>query len=130
MKQVKYCLDTHPLIWYFTGTKTLSSSAKSALDEIFSGKARGILSVIIPLEVFHFSLKYPKFDFRGFLMHLKQGSFSLVSLDSVILKYCYQLPKTMEIHDRIIASTCLVTKSVLVTKDPVIRALKTVKTIW
>lgn len=130
MKQVKYCLDTHPLIWYFTRTKTLSLRAKSALDEIFSGKAHGVLSVIVLLEIFHFSLKYPNFNFREFLLNLKKGSFSLVSLDAVILKQSYELPKNLEIHDRIIAATSLVTKSVLVTKDPVIRKLRTVKTIW
>ena len=130
MNSPEYCLDTHPLIWYFTQATTLSQSAKSILEEIFRGASRGILSPIVLLEIFHISRKNKKVVFSKFLKKLQKSNISLISTDAAILGYCYQLPKSLEIHDRIIAATALATQSVLITKDPELRALQTIKTIW
>lgn len=130
MKHSKYCLDTHPIIWYFTGQKTLSKKAKKVIDNIFSGKFDCFISSIVLLEAFHVSLKYKKFNFPKFLDSLRLSNVIAVPLDKVILESCYRLPKQLNIHDRVILATSRVTGSSLVTKDKDLRKFSSAKTIW
>lgn len=130
MSPLKYCLDTHPLIWYFTGQKTLSTDAKDALDDIFSGKADCFISSIVLLETFHLSIKKKSFNFLTFLKQIRLSNVIIVPLDKVILSACYRLPKNLDIHDRVITATSLVSNSFLITKDPTIRKLREIETLW
>lgn len=130
MNSPKYCLDTHPLIWYFTGQKTLSANAKKILDEIFSGKSTGYMSTIVFLEAFHLSLKKKSFIFPDFLKNLRLSNIIAVPLDKVILSFCYTLSPELDIHDRVIAATAIVNNSILVTKDPNLQKFKKIKTLW
>ena len=126
----KYCIDTHALVWYVTGQKTLSNAAKTAIDAVFTRKAEGYLSAIIFLELLHLSFKQKQFTFPKLLQELRRPNIFIVSVDQDILKVCYTLSHTLDIHDRIIAATTLVTKSKLITKDPLItKSLKT-SVIW
>lgn len=130
MSSFKYCLDTHPLVWYFLGQKTLSSKAKEILDEIFFGEAACYIPSIVILEVFYFSLKKPKFIFKNFFQKLQIPNIVVVSFDKAVLVNCFRLAKNLDIHDRIICSTAITTKSVLITKDKEIQKLKSVKSTW
>ncbi len=130
MKEPKYCLDTHPIIWYFIGQKTLSQKAKKILDQIFSQEAIGFISSIVLLEVFHLSLKKETFIFSQFLKTIRLPNIIIVPLDKVVLSKCFLLPKNLEIHDRAISATALVNNSVLITKDPDLKAMPGLKTLW
>lgn len=130
MRRIKYCLDTHPLIWYFTGQQTLSKIAKSTLDEIFVHNASCFIPTIVLLETFHLSLKKPSFVFPKFLDSLRLENITIVPLDAVVLSYCYRLPRNLDIHDRVIAATAQATKATLITKDTVIRNTHVIRTIW
>ena len=130
MSLPKYCLDTHPLIWYFTGQKTLSVKSRKIINGIFSQKSTCFLSSIVLLEAFHVGLKNKKFVFPKFIQQLRLSNIIIVPLDKVILKTCYQLPKQLDIHDRIITATALVNKTALITKDKEIRKISSIKTIW
>lgn len=130
MNSPKFSLDTHPLVCYFTGQKTLSSRAKQALDEVFSGRKLCFIASIVLLETFHLSLKNKKFIFPKFLRKLKLPNIIIVPLDKVILTICYRLPKHLNIHDRVIAATAMINKCSLVTKDRQIRKLSSLKTTW
>lgn len=126
----KYSLDTHPLVWYFTGEKTLSPKAKNALDEVFLEKIFCFLSSIVLLEVFHLSLRKKGFVFSKFLKNLKHPNIIIVPLDKLVLLECYKLPKNLGIHDRVIVATATVNKCLLITKDKEIRRLPRLKTLW
>lgn len=128
--QNKYCLDTHPLVWYVTRQSTLSSSAKTILDGIFLRKVPAYLSAIVLLEMFHLSLKRTDFQFPDFLKRLRQSHIHVVSIDQHILSCCYTLPATLDIHDRIIVATAKITHTTLITRDPVIQKTKAVPWIW
>lgn len=130
MNLPKYCLDTHPLVWYFTGQATLSNSAKKALDEIFSGKAECFISSIVFLETFHLSLKKKSFIFMEFLKMLRRLNILVVPLDKTVLSICYKLPSSLDIHDRIIVATSKVNNCILITKDENLRKNKTIKSLW
>ncbi len=130
MSSSNYCFDTHPLIWYFLGQKTLSNKAKQILDSIFLNKVTCYIASIVLLEAFHLGLKQPKFNFAKFFQTLRISNIIIVPLDKVVLTSCFNLPKNLDIHDRIICATAIATKSTLVTKDATIQKIKSVKYIW
>jgi len=130
MKQAKYCLDTHPLIWYFTGQKTLAAKSKKIIDSLFLGKNLGLISVIVLLEAYHLGLRHKKFSFCHFQEKIESGKFLIVPLDETILEACYRLPKYLDIHDRVIAATSLMSDSYLITKDPLLQKVHQLKTVW
>ncbi|MBI4009027.1 PIN domain-containing protein [Candidatus Roizmanbacteria bacterium] len=130
MNLPKYCLDTHPLIWYFSGQKTLSTKAKKTLDGIFSNKPICYIPSIVLLESYHLSLKRPKFNFSKFFQSLRIPNIIIVPLDKIVLTSCFNLPKNLDIHNRIICATATTTKSILVTKDETIHKLQSIKYIW
>lgn len=130
MNLPKYCFDTHPLIWYFTGQKTLTPKAKKILDGIFTEKLSCFIPSIVFLEAFHLSLKNKKFIFPQFLRKLKLANIIIVPLDKVILSTCYRLSGKLNIHDRIICATAVVNGCLLITKDKEIGKFTSIKTVW
>lgn len=130
MSLSKYCLDTHPLVWYFTGQKTLSAKAKKILDDIFSGQAECFISIIVLLETYHLSLKNRNFIFPKFLEILRLKNIMVVPLDKVVLSACFKLSPNLDIHDRVISATSKVNNCLLITKDESLRRSKSIKTLW
>ena len=130
MSLPKYCFDTHPWVWYFRESKTLSEKAKLILDEAFAGNIVAFIPSIVLLEAFHLSLKDSKFVFSEFVDFLKRAEFIIIPLEEEVLKTCFGLPKEVNIHDRIVIATTKMSGSKLVTKDKVIRSLFPLETIW
>lgn len=130
MSLPKYCFDTHPLVWYYRESKTLSEKAKLILDEAFSGNVVAFIPSIVLLEAFHISLKDKKFVFSKFVDFLRRAEFIIVPLEEEVLKTCFELPKRINIHDRIVIATAKISGSKLVTKDRVLRSLFPLETIW
>lgn len=126
----KYSFDTHVLVWYFQGSKTLSHKAKLILDESFAGDNASFVSSMVLLEAFHLSLKDKKFVFKKFIKFLASARFIIVPLGDEILRISFKLSKTIDIHDRVISATAIQTDSVLVTKDRIITGSKEIKTVW
>lgn len=130
MRRLKYCLDAHPLIWYFTGQKILSQNAKKILDQLFSQEVVGFISSIVLLEIFHLSLKKERFIFSQFLKAIRLPNIIIVPLDKVILSKCFLLPKKLDIHDRVIVATALVNNAVILSKDSDFKMIPNLKTVW
>lgn len=130
MTQVRYCLDTHALIWYFTGSSTLSLKAFGILEEIFEGKAQGIIPSLAILEALHLSYKNKTFNFVKFLDALRITSITIYPFDKDVLMESIILPRKLNIHDRVVVATATVNYCQLVSKDKVIRSIKGLKTIW
>lgn len=130
MSLPKYCFDTHPLVWYFRESKTLSEKAKLILDEAFAGDIVAFIPSIVLLEAFHLSLKDSKFVFSEFVDFLKRAEFIIIPLEEEVLRTCFSLPKEINIHDRIVIATAKISGSRLVTKDKVLRSLFLLETIW
>lgn len=130
MKLPRHSFDTHALVWYFKGTKTLSKEARAILDETFLGNSVAFVSSMVLLEAFHISLKEKDFLFSEFIKFLSTAKFIVIPLDEEVLKIGYKLPKNINIHDRIIISTAILTGSKLVTKDRILRMAFPIETIW
>ena len=118
------------MIWYFLNAKTLSRQAGEVIDEIFLGDQVCYISVMVMLEALHFSFKHPEFIFSEFYDALTRNNIVIVSFDKEIMEVAFELPKYMDIHDRIIVATALATGTKLVTKDKVIRESGMVETVW
>ena len=125
-----YLFDTQALIWYFTGKGSLSPKAKKCLDEVFTFKSQGAVSIITLFEIYHFALKRPKFNFPVFLSWLVKYRFEILPVDKEVFLKAISLPRFLEIHDRIIVATSILKNAVLVSKDKEILGLPNVKVIW
>lgn len=130
MKPDKYSLDTHAIVWYLTGDDKLSKPAENCVRKVFTNKAVGILSIMVVLELFYVSLKNPKFNFSKTIKLLKNVDFKIVDFNIKVLNKATELPKGVDIHDRIIVATAILTNSQLVTRDGILRNLFPNETIW
>lgn len=126
----RYCLDTHPLIWYYQKKSTLSDRAKMLIRQGLSQKLSLVVPTMVLLESFHASLKDPLFRFPEFLQTLKIAQPVIASFDKKTLLTCYKLPRNINIHDRVIAATALTYNCPLITRDPVLAKLPGLKTVW
>ncbi|MBI4034983.1 MAG: PIN domain-containing protein [Candidatus Chisholmbacteria bacterium] len=126
----KFCVDTHSLVWYFLGRKTLSHKAKLLIQAGFTPKATLVIPTLVLLEAFHLSLKQPRFSFPKFVASLKQAHSLVASFDKPTLKNCYKLPPQLNIHDRVIAATALTYHCPLITKDKTLAQQIPVSIIW
>lgn len=125
-----FTTDSHSLIWYTTAHPALSRTARLALNSIFSRRAKLIVPTIVMLEIFHLCLKKPYLSFKSIVAPLEADNVVIFPLSQELLRFCYQLPKQVEIHDRIIAATAKFTHTVLITRDPVLAKLPGLKTVW
>lgn len=82
------------------------------------------------LEAYYVSLRDRSFDFTKFLKMINIPNLEVVSFDKIVLEQSFELPKDMDIHDRIIVATAVVTNTPLVTKDKTLRKLFPNETIW
>ena len=116
-----YVLDTHVLIWYFTGSRRLKMEIKEKIDETRSRGGRLLVPTIVLAEALAIAEKGKvEFDFEG-LYHLtrKEEEFEIVSFSSEIFEEAVKT-KIPEIHDRIIVATAKFYRAGILTKDKII----------
>ena len=127
---MKYLLDTHVLIWFLNGDKSLSSKARKAIE---SDNATNFISIAslweiaIKLSLDRLSIKVP---FEELSNELDKNNFQLLPItfnDTVILS-------TLAFHhrdpfDRLIISQSLANDFTLISKDKEFSAYK-VKLLW
>lgn len=130
MKFDKYSLDTHTIVWYLLKDKKLSKIAEDSVRQVFKKQAIGIVSIMVVLELYYVSLKNEKFDFSKTIKLIKDANIKIVNFDMKVLIQTLELPRGIDIHDRIIVATSILTNSQLITKDGVLRNLFTNETIW
>jgi len=131
MEYKRITLDSHALIWYIH-EPSKDRLSKTALNVIRGAEKNGVIYIptIVLLEVLILLEKgrYP-ISFDVLLKEIEENEvYKIASLDSEIVKMVKSLDQ-FELHDRIIAATAIVKKSVLVTKDRNI-SRSNVETIW
>ena len=85
---------------------------------------------MVILEAYYIGLKNENFNFSKFLNVIKNSNIKIISFDTKILDKTLLLPKALDIHDRIITATAIITNSQLITKDSVLRKNFPLETIW
>ena len=126
-----YVVDTHSLVWYFTGGSNLSAAARVAFDEIDQGIALGIVPTIVLAEIVHLAeSKRITLSIQETIARLQQATnFGIVPFDLMVLIHMIPL-RTHELHDRAIIATAKSFNASLITKDQHIRNSGVVSCVW
>ena len=116
-----YVLDTHALIWYFTGNTRLSRKIVNAIDEARNRGEILLVPTIVLAEALYIAEKGKvKFDFENMYSIIKnEPEFVITGFDEEILEETIKTD-IPEIHDRIIVATAKFYNSGIITKDKVI----------
>ena len=130
MQSNKYSLDTHAIVWYLLKDDKLSKTAENSVRNVFNKQAIGIVSTMVLLELYYVSLKDKRFDFLKTMELIKNANIRIINFDMRVLSKTVELPRGLDIHDRIIVATSILTNSQLITRDGVLRNLFPNETIW
>jgi PIN domain nuclease of toxin-antitoxin system len=127
----KLTLDTHTLIWYFheESNKMLSSNALAAIKD---AEESGIIYVptVVLMEIMRVLEKkrYP-ISFDVLLEYIEGNeAYRIVPLTTTIVKIIRDF-QNVDLHDRVIMATALITDSILVSKDKEV-GVSGVNIIW
>jgi PIN domain nuclease of toxin-antitoxin system len=118
-----YVIDTHILIWYFTGNKRLSEKLKNTIDQVRQHGGRLLVPTIVLAEALNVAAKgRVEFDFNHLYQLVRaEPEFEVVEFGLDIFDEAMRIKGIPEIHDRIIAATAKFYGANLLTKDGVIR---------
>jgi PIN domain nuclease of toxin-antitoxin system len=123
----KVSLDTHALYWFFEDPDKLSSITKRILE----AQPEFVISVIVLFELLYIEKKSGGLiSLTKVLGRLKSHKHTIVPVDEKVFNKSRRIKKDLDIHDRIIVATALLTKTLLITKDEQILKSKTVKAVW
>jgi len=128
--------DTHTLVWHFTDPSRLSSRVAAVLEEAESAQGRILVPSIVVVELVYLAERprVPEQALRRTLELLgrPRGSYRCVPLDLAIARALERIGRSEvpDLPDRIIAATAMVLQVPLLSKDPQLKALKTIRTLW
>jgi PIN domain nuclease of toxin-antitoxin system len=127
----KITVDAHSLIWFLDADLKykLSDSASKAIRKAQEESVVFIPIIAIMEIVYLIERGRINTSFDSFMSAIEINSnFQIIPLNTELLKIAISL-QGLEIHDRLILATAIMTDSILVSKDMTIRA-KGVNVIW
>ncbi len=129
-------IDTHAAIWYFAKSPSLSSNAKTEINNAVANGNFIILPTISIVEIVYLVEKnrlVPQ-TLKSLIkfLNLPNSSFLTQDLTSEIAQTLANIPRLTvpDMPDRIISATALHLNLPLITKDHKIQALTNIKIIW
>ncbi len=136
MTMPAYVLDAHALIWHLQDSDSLSSSARSILDDVEIGQATAIVPSIVLIEMVYLAEKR-RIDpelLDAALGCFRNGAenYHLATLDLAVTEGLRKIPRSVvpDMPDRIIAATALVMGLPLLSTDSKISALEAIEVVW
>lgn len=119
-----YVIDTHVLIWYFTGNRRLSEDVRNTIDQVRQLGGRLLVPTIVLAEALNIATKgRVVFDFDLlYQLVLNEPEFEIAEFGVEVFEETLRVKKIPEIHDRIIVATAIFYGASLLTKDGVIRS--------
>jgi len=127
---MKYVVDTHSLVWYFSKDERLSDKVKNILREAEQGRNEIIIPAIVLLEAIDIQEK-KKVVFKMeelFNFIEAKENFKIADLNFPLVKQIPGKIKSLDLHDRIIITISKIYKGIILTKD--LEMKKFTKTIW
>ena len=102
-----YVIDTHILIWYFTGNKRLPEEMKDTIDLVRQQGGALLVPTIVLAEALNIASKgRVMFDFNHLYQLIRsEPGFEIVEFGVEIFDEVLRIQAISEIHDRIIAAT-------------------------
>ena len=129
---MNYVLDTHVLIWYFTGSKKLSRNAKEVIDDCISKGGELLIPTIVLSEALDVAEKRKvEFDFQKMYQVINDSPvFQIIGFGASIFDETLKMRDIQEIHDRIIVATARFYSVDIITKDRIIRSSGEVESLF
>jgi PIN domain nuclease of toxin-antitoxin system len=114
-----YVVDTHVLIWYFTGSKRLKPALREKIDDIRNRNGRLLVPTIVLAEALAIAEKGKvEFDFAEMQRIIREEpEFEVISFSPEIFHTVVQVHNVPELHDRIIVATARFYGAGILTKD-------------
>ncbi len=127
---MKYVVDTHSLVWYFTKDKRLSNRVKSILQESEDGRNELIIPTIVLLEAVDICEKKKiSFDIDKLFSFIEaKDNFQISDVDFPLVKELVRIGRGLDLHDRIILATGKLFNGIILTRDSKLK--KFAKVIW
>jgi len=130
--EAKITIDAHSLFWYVD--KDFNDKLSPlALQLITEAESNGTIyvPVIVLMEIAHLIERGRiNISFNNLMSHIEGSqSYHIVPIDAVLLKIAISI-SGLEIHDRLILATAIITNSTLVSKDRAVRGIGRVNVIW
>lgn len=118
-------VDTHTLVWFLDKTLKAKRLSAKALEVMRESERYGVIyiSAISLMEIVDLSEKGRiSVSFQNVLSLIDTNeAYKVIPVDDILVKATVPL-QGMEIHDRLIMATALMTDTVLVSRDKEIRA--------
>lgn len=129
---MNYVLDTHALIWYFTGSKKLSRKAKEVIDNCISKGGKLLVPTIVLSEALDIAEKGKvEFDFQRMYQLINDNPvFQIIGFGASIFHETLEIRDIQEIHDRIIVATARFYSGDIITKDRIIRSSGEIESLF
>ena len=127
---MKYVVDTHSLVWYFSKDERLSDKVKNILREAELGRNEIIIPTIVLLEAIDIQEKKKVvFKMEEFFNFIEaKENFKIADLNLPLIKQISGKIKGLDLHDRVIIIISKIYKGIILTKD--LKIKKFTKTIW
>ena len=129
---MNFVADTHALLWWFTDSPKISSTASQIFEQCERGENIIFIPSIVVAELLSiFDKKRISFNFKSLFKKIHTSdNFVLIALDYPILEKMVGQKEVSELHDKIIASTAKNLKVPIITKDRVLQSLPSIRTVW
>ena len=129
---MNFVADTHALIWWFTDSPKISTTAKEIFEQCERGENIIFIPSIVVAELLSiFDKKRISFNFKNLFKKIHTSeNFVLIALCYPILEKMVALKEVPELHDKIIASTAKYLKVPMITKDKVLQKIASVRAVW
>jgi PIN domain nuclease of toxin-antitoxin system len=129
---MKITIDTHTIIWSVDEAQNFKIPKKT-LDLIQKTEKDGVIYIpnICLMELHSLSIRKKLQDlFTKPFQHIKDNkNYKILNFTNKIMNIAITLDNALEMHDRIILATAIITDSHLITKDGVIKNFYS-KIIW
>jgi predicted nucleic acid-binding protein len=127
-----YVADTHAFLWFLARDRRLGKKARSVFLQADEGEAAIVIPSIVLMEALHICEKHRiEVEFRKILGKVRGAlNYPTYPLDLRIIEECQKLPKSLELHDRVIIATAKLIGAKVLTKDDDIVNSELVETVW
>jgi len=125
-----YLLDTHAVLWFFNGDKSLSDRAKRIIENPQYSKYISMASVWeVGIKISIGKLEFPE-NTKGFIYQIKKHGFVLLPISEDYIIESEQLPLIhRDPFDRLLVATAISEKMSLISADKNI-AQYNVSLVW
>ncbi len=128
----KFLTDTHAILWFIAEDKRLPAKIREIFLKAEKGEVQIIIPTIVLAELLYICEKgKAPLPLIYVIERIKMSTgFKVVPFDLDVLEEMLDLPKDLEMHDRIICATAILYDAIIITKDKILTKLGKVKTIW